>query len=255
MFQSFPDDSRVSGVRFAGQARHRAGGGSLSRRRPADALLHTSDWHLGRTVRQRRSRDDDFDAVLAEITGDRPRRPAGPDRPLAATCSTPTGRPPSDLRRCLRALRDLSEVAPVVVVAGNHDSPVLLEALDFAVTAFGGRRRRRRRAPAEVRRPGPASPRRRDPGLPGPRRASSGSGWPRCRSSTRTGSWTSFTSPAHRHPRLRPAPARGAGRAASAGCSTATSRTGTSWSSPRTCTSRARSPPTPSGPSRSATPT
>jgi DNA repair protein SbcD/Mre11 len=35
-------------------------------------LLHTSDWHLGRTVGQRpaqRSRDDDFDAVLAEITG------------------------------------------------------------------------------------------------------------------------------------------------------------------------------------------
>ena len=30
-------------------------------------LLHTSDWHLGRTVRQR-SREDDFDAVLAEIT-------------------------------------------------------------------------------------------------------------------------------------------------------------------------------------------
>ena len=32
-------------------------------------LLHTSDWHLGRTVKQRWSRDADFDAVLAEITG------------------------------------------------------------------------------------------------------------------------------------------------------------------------------------------
>ena len=35
-------------------------------------LLHTSDWHLGRTVGRRpaqRSRDGDFDAVLAEITG------------------------------------------------------------------------------------------------------------------------------------------------------------------------------------------
>ena len=64
------------------------------------------------------------------------------------------------------------------------------------MTAFGARTWARRRAPAEVRRAGPASPRRRDPRLPGPRAASSGSGWPRCRSSTRTGSWTSFTSPA-----------------------------------------------------------
>ena len=50
----------------------------------------------------------------------------------------PTGRPPSDLRRCLGALRDLSRVAPVVVLAGNHDSPALMEALDFAVNAFAG---------------------------------------------------------------------------------------------------------------------
>ena len=48
-------------------------------------LLHTSDWHLGRTVGQRpaqRSRDDDFDAVLAEITGIARDTQPGPDRPL-----------------------------------------------------------------------------------------------------------------------------------------------------------------------------
>src|SRR3989442_7804691 len=45
-----------------------------------------------------------------------------------------------DLARCLHALRDLSAVAPVVVVAGNHDSPALIEALDFAVSAFGAER-------------------------------------------------------------------------------------------------------------------
>jgi DNA repair protein SbcD/Mre11 len=98
-------------------------------------LLHISDWHLGKTVRQR-SRDDDFDAVLAEITGIA--RAARPDLIVHTGDLFDSYRPGApDLARCLRALRDLSEVAPVVVVAGNHDSPVLLEALDFAVTAFG----------------------------------------------------------------------------------------------------------------------
>jgi exonuclease SbcD len=98
-------------------------------------LLHTSDWHLGKTVRQR-SRDDEFDAVLAEITGIA--RDARPDLIVHSGDLFDSYRPGApDLARCLRALRDLSEVAPVVVVAGNHDSPVLLEALDFAVTAFG----------------------------------------------------------------------------------------------------------------------
>ena len=102
-------------------------------------LLHTSDWHLGRTVGQRpaqRSRDDDFDAVLAEITGIA--RDIRPDLIVHSGDLFDSWRPsPGDLARCLRALRDLSEVAPMMVVAGNHDSPVLLETLDFAVTAFG----------------------------------------------------------------------------------------------------------------------
>jgi DNA repair protein SbcD/Mre11 len=101
-------------------------------------LLHTSDWHLGRTVRQRWSRDADFDAVLAEITGIA--RDARPDLIVHSGDLFDSFRPAaSDLARCLHALGDLSEVAPVMVVAGNHDSPVLLEALEFAVTAFGTR--------------------------------------------------------------------------------------------------------------------
>jgi exonuclease SbcD len=102
-------------------------------------LLHTSDWHLGRTVGQRpaqRSRDGDFDAVLTEIIGIA--CDARPDLIVHSGDLFDSWRPGAgDLTRCLRALRDLSEAAPVVVVAGNHDSPVLLEALDFAVTAFG----------------------------------------------------------------------------------------------------------------------
>lgn len=101
-------------------------------------LLHTSDWHLGRTVKQRWPRDGDFDEVLAEITGIA--RDAGPDLIIHSGDLFDSGRPgPADLSRCLRALSDLSEVAPVVVVAGNHDSPVLLEALEFVVTAFGAK--------------------------------------------------------------------------------------------------------------------
>jgi exonuclease SbcD len=101
-------------------------------------LLHTSDWHLGRTVKQRWSRDADFDAVLAEITGIA--RDARPDLIIHSGDLFDSIRPAApDLARCLHALSDLSEVAPVVVVAGNHDSPVLLEALEFAATAFGAK--------------------------------------------------------------------------------------------------------------------
>ncbi len=101
-------------------------------------LLHTSDWHLGRAVKQRWSRDADFDAVLAEITGIA--RTARPDLIIHSGDLFDSIRPTAaDLARCLHALSDLSEVAPVLVVAGNHDSPVLLEALEFAVTAFGAR--------------------------------------------------------------------------------------------------------------------
>jgi exonuclease SbcD len=98
-------------------------------------LLHTSDWHLGRNV-GRRPRDADFDAVLGEIIGIA--QAAHPDLIVHSGDLFDSYRPgPSDLARCLRALRDLSEVAPVVIVAGNHDSPVLMDVLDFAVTAFG----------------------------------------------------------------------------------------------------------------------
>jgi exonuclease SbcD len=97
-------------------------------------MLHTSDWHLGRTVKQK-SRDEDFDAVLSEITAIA--RESEPDLIVHSGDLFDSYRPgASDIHRCLRVLRDLSEVAPVVVVAGNHDSPALLEALDFAVSAF-----------------------------------------------------------------------------------------------------------------------
>ena len=86
-------------------------------------LLHISDWHLGRTT-YRYSRAADHDSVLAETIG-------------YATALQPhliihTGdvfdsfRPGYDeMRRGIDALQALARIAPVVVVAGNHDSPAL----------------------------------------------------------------------------------------------------------------------------------
>jgi exonuclease SbcD len=89
-------------------------------------------------VKQRWSRDADFDAVLAEITGIA--RDTRPDLIIHSGDIFDSFRPGGpDIARCLHTLGDLSEVAPVVVVAGNHDLPALLEALEFAVTAFGNR--------------------------------------------------------------------------------------------------------------------
>ena len=85
-----------SGGRFSYPSR----GGLLMR------LLHTSDWHLGRTVGNGpRSGPamSDFDAVLAEITGIA--RDTQPDLIVHSGDLFDSYRPaPGDLARCLRAL-------------------------------------------------------------------------------------------------------------------------------------------------------
>lgn len=89
--------------------------------------LHTSDWHVGRTIRGR-SRADEHRAVLAEVVAQ-----AGDnevDLVLVAgdlfDSATPT---PESEQIVYRTLLDLAEVAPVVAVAGNHDNPRRFEAL------------------------------------------------------------------------------------------------------------------------------
>ena len=107
------------------------------------------------------------------------------------------------------------------------------------------------RPQGEVRRPGAACPATAGSWTTRHGTASSGSGWPRCRSSTRTGSWT--TSPARpAAPATTPAACAISRPSCTAGSSTDASRTATSWSSPLTCTSRAPCRPGPSGPSRSS---
>jgi exonuclease SbcD len=106
-------------------------------------LLHVSDWHIGRQI-GRHARDAEFDAVLDEIG--QIARDAQPDLIVHSGDLFDVYSPAvADLRRAVGALRELSAVAPVLVVRGNHDSPNLLRFLDGMQNGFGLR-------PAELRR-------------------------------------------------------------------------------------------------------
>lgn len=98
---------------------------------PAIRILHTSDWHLGVTVRNH-SRADDHDAVIAEIV--EIAVTAQPDL-IVHTGDLFDGHRPAmpEFGRAIRALRSLAQVAPVALMSGNHDSPVALEVLALAV--------------------------------------------------------------------------------------------------------------------------
>lgn len=97
----------------------------------AARLLHTSDWHLGVTVRDY-PRSDDHDAAIAEICAIAAE--ARPDLIIHTGDMFHGPRPAmTEFGRAIRALRALGEIAPVVVLAGNHDSSVALEVLGIAV--------------------------------------------------------------------------------------------------------------------------
>ena len=90
-------------------------------------ILHTSDWHVGRTIRGR-SRADEHRAVLAEIAGIAGTE--GVDLILVAGDLFDVVAPsPESEQIVFRALLDLADIAPVVAVAGNHDHPRRLEAV------------------------------------------------------------------------------------------------------------------------------
>ena len=86
-------------------------------------LLHVSDWHLGRTT-YNASRVEDHEKVLAEILD--LARQEKPDLVIHTGDLFESIRPAyEDMDRGIRALQALAEVAPVVVLCGNHDSPAL----------------------------------------------------------------------------------------------------------------------------------
>lgn len=84
-------------------------------------ILHTSDWHVGRTIRGR-SREDEHRAVLAEIAGIV--RQEGIDLVLVAGDVFDTTAPSSAAEEVVyEALLDLTRAGgQVVVVSGNHDN-------------------------------------------------------------------------------------------------------------------------------------
>ena len=90
-------------------------------------ILHTSDWHVGRTIRGR-SRAEEHRDVLAEIAGIAGRDAV--DLILVAGDLFDVVTPSAESEQIVfRALLDLADIAPVVVVAGNHDHPRRLEAV------------------------------------------------------------------------------------------------------------------------------
>jgi exonuclease SbcD len=94
-------------------------------------LLHTSDWHLGSAIRGH-PRGDDHEAVLQEIVSIA--GAARPDLILHTGDLFDGARPPmTEFGRAIRVLRRLAAIAPVVVLAGNHDSSVALEVLGVAL--------------------------------------------------------------------------------------------------------------------------
>lgn len=103
-------------------------------------LLHTSDWHLGARLGRHDRTPDHVEALrgllsLAES--------ARPDLILHTGDIFDASRPPYEaLELGVQALKRLSAVAPTLVLAGNHDSPVLLRVIDDLASAAEPRRLR-----------------------------------------------------------------------------------------------------------------
>ncbi|HZM74560.1 MAG TPA: exonuclease SbcCD subunit D [Candidatus Limnocylindrales bacterium] len=91
-------------------------------------LLHTSDWHAGKTT-YNRSRAADLDDALNEIISIA--REARPDAIINSGDLIDHSKVShSEIERVVDALAELAAIAPTVVVAGNHDNFSLLRYLD-----------------------------------------------------------------------------------------------------------------------------
>jgi exonuclease SbcD len=92
-------------------------------------LLHTSDWHLGRTTYNVARRPDHL-AVHAETVAIA--REFRPDLILhTGDLFDATAPAFDDMRLGIEMLDELAAIAPVVVLAGNHDSPKLFSVFSL----------------------------------------------------------------------------------------------------------------------------
>ncbi|MGZ4794967.1 MAG: metallophosphoesterase family protein [Acidimicrobiia bacterium] len=90
-------------------------------------ILHTSDWHVGKGMRGQ-SRLDEHVAVLAEIAEIAAREAV--DLVVVAGDLYESASPTADADKVVfDALLGLRAVAPVVVIAGNHDNGARFEAI------------------------------------------------------------------------------------------------------------------------------
>jgi exonuclease SbcD len=91
-------------------------------------LLHTADWHIGRSL-MGCPRDEDIRAAIEEIAAIA--RAERPDLVIHAGDVFDALRPSyPDLQWGVDALRELAAVAPTIVLCGNHDAPALFSLLD-----------------------------------------------------------------------------------------------------------------------------
>lgn len=99
-------------------------------------FLHTSDWHVGKTLRGR-SRTSEHRAVLADIV--RIASENAVDAVLVAGDLFDSAAPPPEAEEIVyRALVDLAETgARVHVIAGNHDNPRRLAAVAPLLARIG----------------------------------------------------------------------------------------------------------------------
>ena len=99
-------------------------------------LLHTADWHVGRTIRGR-SRAAEFEAALDEVIDIARRERVEAMLVCGDIWDRATPSPESD-RLVYRALREChGHGIQVVLLAGNHDSPQRLRALGLLSDLVG----------------------------------------------------------------------------------------------------------------------
>ena len=101
-------------------------------------LLHTADWHLGARL-GRHDRLPDQVAALRSVL--EVARAEAPDLILHAGDLFDAARPAYEaLETGVQALGRLAEIAPTVVLCGNHDSPALFRVIDRLAAAARPRR-------------------------------------------------------------------------------------------------------------------